>query len=444
MGTFAPSFGAVGVLARNRRPEPNSGSPARTGSPDVRLTMQFSTYRRGLGIAACYFAYFSLLGLLQPFLAPLLAEWGFSHTAISGIMMAAAVCTTVAPIYLLRAGGGRVRGSRLIRGTAFLALGGAVLLGVAAQMPEAHALWIVALLIYSALYSPISAMLDNVAVAATTKGPWSFGALRLAGSLGFITASLTMGQVADDGLSQPLHIGIIIVAIALAVACFCLGKEATACLDQKPAPRQKAQDAPYPKGFIFLLSALSLHWFTFGPYMYGYSLLARQVGISGSWVGRSWALAVISEVCFLLLASRVVARFGYRGALTAAFCAASLRWLLYGLFPVPWVLVAAQVLHGPGFALFYVGAMSAIQTMGKPNEQLRMQGAFTGIVTGASATLGIGFAGLIASYMPLNTAFLWVCPAQALALALLWLPKSLKPRSAEAQREHDALTTTGA
>jgi PPP family 3-phenylpropionic acid transporter len=390
--------------------------------------MKLTRFRRGLGIAASYFAYYSLLGLLQPFLAPLLAEWGLSHTAISIVMASAALCTTVAPMWLMQAGGGRVRGHRLITGTAVLALGGAVLLGAVAQAPQAHGLWIAALLVYSALYSPISAMLDTVAVAATSQGPWSFGALRMVGSLGFIAASSTMGLVADHGLTEPLHMGLIIIAAGLALACFSLPKETTACLDQKPAPRQKAKDAPYPKGFVFLVCALSLHWFTFGPYMYGYTLMAQKLGIPSKWVGLSWSLAVVSEVGFFLLADKVVERVGYRVTLTMAFVAASARWLLYGLFTVPTVIVAAQVLHGPSFALFYVGAMSAIRQMGGVNERPRMQGAFTGIVTGLSATIGIIFAGAVAKYMPLNTAFVLVCPAHIVALALLWLPKALKPK----------------
>jgi len=144
--------------------------------------MRLTKFRRGLGIAASYFAYYALLGLLQPYLSPLLAEWGFGHSAIGAILAAAAMCTTVAPIWLLQAGGGRVRGKRLIGGTALLALGGSLLLGATAQAPGALALWVGALMVYSALYSPISAMLDTVAVAATTQGPWTFGSLRVAGS----------------------------------------------------------------------------------------------------------------------------------------------------------------------------------------------------------------------------------------------------------------------
>jgi PPP family 3-phenylpropionic acid transporter len=390
--------------------------------------MRLTKFRRGLGIAAGYFAYYALLGLLQPYLSPLLAEWGFGHSAIGAILAAAAMCTTVAPIWLLQAGAGRVRGNRLIGGTALLALGGAGLLGAIAQAPGALALWVVALMLFSALYSPISAMLDTVAVAATTQGLWTFGSLRVAGSLGFIVASITMGRLIKGSYTQPLHLGLAVVAATLALACLSLPKETTACLDQKPAPRQKAKDAPYPKGFVFLLAALALHWFTFGPYMYGYTLLAQQIGIPSEWVGQAWSLAVISEVCFFLVADKVVGRLGYRMTLSIAFGAALLRWLLYGLFAVPAVLVAAQVLHGPSFALFYVGAMSAIRQMGSPAERPRMQGAFTGIVTGLSATLGIGFAGVAATYMPLNAAFVWVCPAQALAFALLWLPRSLRPK----------------
>ena len=334
--------------------------------------MGMTRFRRGLHIACSYFAYFALLGLLQPYLPPLLAERHFSLRAISAVLVAASLCTAVAPMWLLRAGGGRVRGSRLIGGTALLALGGALLFAAAAPVHATQVPFVAALLLFSLLYSPLGAMIDAVAVAANAPGPWSYGSMRVMGSLGFIASSNVVGYLSDDGLTEPLHTALVLIAGALALACLVLPRDSTTVLDQKPAPRQKASEAPFPKGFVPFLVAMALHWFTFGPYMFGYTLLAQGAGVSGRWVGWAWSLAVLSEVgCFLI----------------------------------------------------------ADRTLGTSKEIMRMQGAFTGIVTGLSGTLGIGFAGLIANQMPLHWAFLWACPASGVAVALLWLTRSLGSRA---------------
>lgn len=402
--------------------------------------MHLTRFRRGLHIACSYFAYFALLGLLQPYLPPLLAERHFSLQNISYVLVAAALCTTVAPMWLLRAGGGRVRGSRLIGGTALLALGGALLFAAVAPFEGTQIPYVAALLLFSLLYSPIGAMIDTVAVAANAPGPWSYGSMRVMGSLGFIAASNAVGYLSDDGLTEPLHTGLVLIAGGLALACLILPSDTTRALDQKPAPRQKASEAPYPKGFVPFLVAMALHWFTFGPYMFGYTLLAKGVGVPGRWVGLAWSLAVLSEIGFFLVADRIVARVGWRMTVTFALVAASVRWLLIGLFPVPVVLVASQVLHGPGFALFYVGAMSAIKTLGTAKENMRMQGAFAGLVTGLSGTLGIAFAGSVAGFVQLPWAFVFVCPATAVALALLWFTRSLRPKPLAQQMEPQAVS----
>lgn len=391
--------------------------------------MRMTRFRRGLHIACGFFAYFALLGLLQPYLPPLLAERRFSLRTISAVLVGASLCTAVAPMWLLRAGGGRVRGSRLIGGTALLALGGALLFGAAAPIHATPVPYIAALLLFSLLYSPLSAMIDAVAVAANAPGPWSYGSMRVMGSLGFIASSNVVGYLGDEGLTEPLHAALVLIAGALALICIALPKDLTAVLDQRPAPRQKASEAPYPRGFVPFLVAMSLHWFTFGPYMFGYTLLAQRSGMSGRWVGWAWSLAVLSEIGFFLIADRIVARVGWRSTVSIALVAAASRWLLIGLYPVPMVLVASQVLHGPGFALFYVGSMSAIKTLGTDKEIMRMQGAFTGLVTGLSGCIGIGCAGLIANQMQLHWAFLGVCPATGVALALLWLTRSLRGRA---------------
>lgn len=383
---------------------------------------KLTRFHRGLRIAVSYAAFYSLLGLIQPFLAPLLHERGYSPAGISAVLATAALCTSVAPIWVLQAAGGRVRGSRLIGGMALFALGGAFTLGTMAESNAPALLYVLALLAFSALYSPLGPMLDSVAVAATERGPWTFGHLRGVGSMGFIAASCTMRLFGDGKLAEPFHLGVLVISGLIVLACWALPREATQALDQKPPKRLKKSEAPpYPQGFVPLLAALALHWFTFGPYMYGYSLLAYQVGVPDKWVGPAWALAVATElVVFLFVAERVVERWGYRVTLSLAFAAAAARWLMVGLMPEPTMVVAAQVLHGPSFALFYVGAMAAIRELGEPHEQMRMQGAFTGIVTGFSAAVGIAFAGWAAGRFGLSNTFLIVCPVQAVALGLLW------------------------
>jgi len=69
------------------------------------------------------------------------------------------------------------------------------------------------------------------------------------------------------------------------------------------------------------------------------------------------------------------------------------RWALLAWYPTPAVIAFSQLLHAPGFAIFYAAAMQGIQEYCGGTNRASYQGLFSTCVGGLSSILGTSCAG---------------------------------------------------
>jgi PPP family 3-phenylpropionic acid transporter len=382
-----------------------------------------SAWRR---MAMGYGSYYSLLGLIQPYLPPTLFAQGLSPARVGLLLSACALASTIAPIAVARASAKyRWRAFRVARACAAAACLFAGALWALQAAPSTT--YVVALFLFTAAWAPLAALYDTLAVRVSRVSDSSFGGIRLIGSIGYMAASSLAGAWMAPA-PVPRFLGTLgILAAVLWLSTFALPRIA-----EPPPPRRQAASfwAQFTPTWWLWLGAMALHWFTFGPYQYGLSLLIRAQGVPARATGMVWSVGVLSELLFFLASGRLIARFGTRRVLAIALAATGARWMLVGAWPSPWMIVATQLLHGPGFALFYAGAMQAIADFSGRRNQVAYQGLFTGVVTGAATTLGIAFAGWLHARHSLEHVFLAVAPVQLAALGLLFYAGPPSPAGA--------------
>ena len=169
------------------------------------------------------------------------------------------------------------------------------------------------------------------------------------------------------------------------------------------------------------LLAMMCHWLAFGPFNYGFTLLLEEQGLPPRMAGWFWTMGISAEIAVFFASGWFFRRWGYRTLLFFAMACNLLRWGMIGLYPRPWVIALSQILHGPGFALFYAAAIQGIHIYCKGMDRASYQGLFSTCVGGISAIMGSVAAGWLHDRMPFKDVLLWCLPVQGLAMLLLAL-----------------------
>lgn len=378
-----------------------------------------------LGLALGYFAYFGLLATLQPYLATLYFEHrlgaGVVGSAVALLYVLAGTTPLVAAAVAARLRVGAKRVFVCSAATAFV-LASVLYLGTQQAAP---ALYVAVIAALTAAYAPINAMLDASALQACAAHGWSFGRLRLMGSLGYIAVATVMGRVLPTGqVSQAVHLSAAVLA-GIVLACAALVPDARLGGE---APHPAAPDAgeaghaglrPSSLALVCLVVGMGLHYASFGPFQYGFTLYGQSIGLSPSAIGLGWSLGVVSEVCHFTLAGNLLKRFGWPPLLVLAFLTAPLRWTALALLPSAATFFVSQLLHGPSFALFYAASMAALGEVVPSVRAQRSQTIYCALCAGLASGPAMLLAGYAYAYMSLSSMFLCMLPANAVSMALL-------------------------
>lgn len=371
---------------------------------------------------------------MGPFIAPILTHLGYTHQQAGLILATSALCTTVTPFC---AGWFCDRYSTVTR-TLRLCCALAVLL--------CGAMWwctsrgsglgvalVAALLILHGVRAPVGSLLDTLGMAAAQQRAAVYSRLRLSGSLGFMAAASTTGWLMGAervGRFFPLLFG---VTVAGCLATFAVPNPPLSPADAAAHAWERAHArglwASLDHRFMLWLAAMMLHWVAFAPYQYGFGFYMQEQGVPQQWTGVLWSVGVGAEALGFFGCKWCFRRLRPHQVLVGALAANALRWALLGLFPSMPVMLLAQLLHGPGFALFYAAAM---QVLGRRPANLRAsyQGLFTTLVTGLSASLGTALGGFLHQRMGFHHVFLCMLPLQAGALLLLTRSLTSAPEAA--------------
>jgi len=365
-------------------------------------------------MATSYFLYFALLGIFMPYLSPVLLDLGYSKSQIGALWGVMYFFSTVTPF-----AGGRISdrwlsADKTIRLCSALLLFSAVLLW---WSPSNVWVFIPALLLFTLARSPLVSLQDTLAMEVAGDNPNKFSRLRMMGSVGFAVSVTLFGYLADWwGLRVFFVVQVILCLILL--------------LSSKRLPEQgKAQKATEHKVFWGNLNrswwmwifAMVCHWISFGPFNYGFNLLLEEQNVAAHLHGWYWVIGIIMEVVVFMGSSWFFSRWHFRTLLFLAFFANLLRWLMLGLYPVPWLIALSQMLHGFGFALFYAAAMQGISHYCGGKNRASYQGLFSTCVGGFASIIGTSASGWLHDRMSWDAMILWFVPVQVLGIVILFL-----------------------
>ncbi len=383
---------------------------------ECRKTLNISTnprYIERLMVALTYFFYFAILGVTVPYLSPVLLELGYSKMMVGAIWALMYLCHTVTPILTGRISDKYLSAERTIRISALCLTFFALLMWW--QASTSSFLFLAALFAFAASRSPAVALQDTLAMQVADNDPHKFSRIRVMGSIGFALTIILFGYLAGFWGKQVFFAVTFCVCVLFLTCTFFLPRERKKTSSQARSAFWKSLSLTW---WMWLL-AMMCHFMGFGPYHYGFTLLLEEQGVATQWTGWFWVIGVGAEVFFFLVSGFFFSRFRYRTLLFAAFFANLVRWLLLGFYPEPWLIALSQLLHGPGFALFYAAAMQGIFQYCGGVDRASYQGLFSTCVGGVASIIGTYFAGRLHDMMPFRDMILWFVPLQGAAILLL-------------------------
>lgn len=361
-------------------------------------------------LALAYSAIFLWMGLYLPYWPVWLEHQGMSPSQV-GILLAVApwtraLASPVAGRWADRSG----RSHRLVQVLCVLML---LLVGV---FTWAEGFWLLLLLmiVLGLVFSPVVPLVDGITVGAEAEGHLSYGPVRLWGSLAFILASWTGGELLERSGAGSVPWLLLGVAGLLVLASFVLPTSPAAPRDRD---EPSAEFSAWSRPFVTVLVLAGLIYLSHGV-LYGFGTVHwLRAGLEEGTVGLLWAEGVIAEILLFALAPRLGSRARPWLLWMAAGIGGVVRWsILASTTALPW-LVLGQALHGLTFGALHLGTMAYLRLNVPAEAHARATTVLSAVSTGVALGVGLPLGGVL--YGELSGSAYWAMTgAAALGLAI--------------------------
>lgn len=337
-------------------------------------------------ISLFYWAIFLIVGLQTPFLPLWLDARGLSVTEISiagALPLFIRIVATPVVAYLAdRSGDHR----RMVIILAWSGLACTVLLS------QSFHLWPIILLttLMMLTTSSIMPLTETLAMRAVRAHGLDYGRMRLWGSISFIAATL-IGGAAIERWTGSVIIWLIIGAVVMtALAAHVLPRPEGSATAGPSRPRISRADVAElvtsPLFLLFLAAAGLVQAAHAVFYVYGV-LHWRGLGLSATWTGVLWAIAVIAEIMLFARSGAVLKVLSPLGLIALGAIAAIVRWIAMAFDPPLAALIILQILHALTFGATHLGTVHFIA------QNIPAERAGTAQALQASVTAGIAMGG---------------------------------------------------
>ncbi|GAA4872345.1 MFS transporter [Ferrimonas pelagia] len=382
------------------------------------MTTSPLTGRQGKALAACYFCFFAILGLLVPYLGLYLDGLGF-HSLEIGQLLAILFATRIIAPNLWAA-----LADHLGKRVAIIRLGAALAALTFAGLSGSTAFVTLALVmaLFTFFWNAILAQLEAVTLTSLGERSHQYGTLRSFGSVGYIVMVVGAGWWFErHGASALPHIGLLVFA-ALVLTSWFIREPAEAA----PAQRHQAslgfvEALRQPKVILFLLTALLIQA-SHGPFYTFYVLYLIQLGFGEAWAGALVALGVIAEIGIFALAPRLLARWSLSSLMLVGCALAALRWLM-----TDWMGMSlsgqalAALLHAFSFGLTHACAIAFVHGAFASADQGKAQALYASLSFGVGGALGAYLSGILWQNGDGAHVTWWSAAMAALAAGLIML-----------------------
>ena len=331
-------------------------------------------------LATFYAASFSALGVFLQFFPAWMNEvQGFGERDIAVVLSAVTIARTVAGPLWAQSADRRGDARRVLR---ILSAGSVGAFALFAFAPSLVGAWCVALA-FGCLYAPMHSIVDATAVREGARHGFSFGRLRMVGSLSFLVAILAVGAWLERAPTGDVYWILLGCLVATAIAGRFVPRGA-APAESGDAPPVSWRRLLRSRPFVALLVCSALIQGSHAVYYQLSTVHWGEHGIDTSIAAALWAEGVLAEIVLFYVARDTLDRLRPTTLLLLGGFAAVARWVILGATTDVAALFAVNWLHAFSFAATYLGAIRALERRVPSNQLATAQGML------GSATAGGG------------------------------------------------------
>jgi PPP family 3-phenylpropionic acid transporter len=370
--------------------------------------------RAWLGFAGYYTASFAVLGVyMQYFPGWLRSAGGHGEAEVALVLAAQTVARTLLGVYWAqrvdRAGDAR----GFVIGLSLASVGAIALFGVTSELAWACA----AAFVFGSVFSPMYPIVDAAALQAAAGGGFSFGRVRMVGSIAFLVTIAVVGVVLDhtgDAVVQPL----LLAGVALMAGC-ALGLPRGAAPGAAVRGDVPAATLLRSRPVVVLLVAAALIQGSHATFYNLSTIHWTDHGISKAVAGALWAEGILAEILLFFVAPWTADRWRPTTLLMIGAAAAVVRWTVLGATTSLGWLFATSWLHALSFGCTYLGSLRALERRTAPHQRVTAQGLLGAATSGVGMVAG-GLAGGLAYERWEGRAFLTMAAFAGVGLLLAW------------------------
>jgi PPP family 3-phenylpropionic acid transporter len=338
-------------------------------------------------LRACYFFFFSILGIMVPYLGVFFDSRGFNAQEIGFLLAILMATRIVAPNVWAAVADRTGMRSELIK----LGSCAAAITYISFFFDGSFVYLAISLAVYTFFWNAILAQLEVITLETLGDKAERYGAIRSWGSVGYIVLVISGGLVIDYWGPEVLPYMGMILFLGLFACSLPLPANRSVVINKSERPK-----LTFDSSLVwFMLSAMLLQM-SVGPFYGFFVLYLKQVGYSETIAGMLVALGVLAEIVIFFYSSRLIRQYGIRVLLVVSILLTAIRWLLlaFGVEQVS-LLILSQLLHAFTFGLVHAASIHFIHRHFNVSHRSTGQALYASVSFGVGGALGTWISGMI-------------------------------------------------
>ena len=273
-----------------------------------------------------------------------------------------------------------------------LALAGSALLIAFAVNQRGFAILLVLVMAFAFFHAPIVSLIDSITLEQLGERRELYGRQRIFGSVGWGRMEPLVGWLADlRGLGAAFLCYFAFQACAFAAAARLPAGRIAVRVDWAAGLRAIAAS----RAWLFFLAVAFISGAGMAVVHYYLFLYLEQLGFSRAFMGWTMVASTLGEIPVMFLAAPILRRWSSHRLLQVSLALIVIRTLGYSCTTSGAAILLLQLLHGPSFALFWIGGVTRAHELAPPGMAATSQALFGAVASGLAAAAGGYFGGLL-------------------------------------------------
>ena len=239
----------------------------------------------------------------------------------------------------------------------------------------------------SVFQSPMNVVADGITLGMIRDRPrYSYGQLRLWGSMGFGFGAIVAGYVAMQNSANVFTMAAIILAVVSLINLLTLPPKPV--IGRGLVTFRSFGVFFNNRNLLLFFVLIFLFGVSISPLHHFINLYYTHIGASRSQIGYAFAVQAFFEIPFFIFGVKLMRRTGPERIIMLAMAISVLRMVMYGLTGNPYLAIGIGTLHGFTISFFLIGVVDYVQRQTPSHLRATGQSLIMTFHFGAGLTIG--------------------------------------------------------